>query len=125
MTAELVAEGHRIARDLGRLVQSQPVASEVPLRLHSRDIDGGGAPEFHPAFLRYIEANAVCTCGRPAQCAPGCHWERDHVLGHLPECQPACAASTHFRASNHRNHPNRMKRALRKLRQWNPKAYDL
>ena len=130
MTAELVAESRRIARDLSHLVSRASLPTEfemeAPIRLHSRDVDDGGlgAPAFHPAFLRYIDQGS-CTCGRPAQCAPGCHWERDHVLGHLAECQPACAASTHFRPSIHRNHPNRLKRAMRKLRQFNPKAYDL
>ncbi len=123
MTHELVLEGQRLSRELDIVLWKSPVGSEVPRRLHTREIDGGGAPEFHPAFLRWLDSG-VCRCGREAQCAPGCRWAKDHVLGHLRDCQPACKDDMRFHASRHEQAPNRMKKALRSLRRLNPKAYD-
>lgn len=122
---ELLIEAKRLNYEVSYILQSGSVAEEVPIRLHSRDTDAGGAPELHPAFLRYLGDTSVCTCGRPAQCAPNCHFNRDHVLGHLDACEPACRADDRFHRSTHRVHPNRLKRALRQVRRLNPKAYDL
>jgi len=119
---ELVAEADRLGRHLSQMMQLAPVVDEVPLRLHARETDAGGAPEFHPAFVRYI--GSVCTCGRAGSCAPNCRYVRDQALGHLPECSPPCRVDTRFHASQHRNSPTRMKRALRQLRRLNPAAYD-
>jgi hypothetical protein len=121
---ELAVEGKRISRELHYVLQQGSVADESPLRLHSRDVDAGGAPEFHPAFLKYIDSG-VCTCGRAAVCAPNCHFLKDRVLGHLRECEPACRPDTRFHRSTHKNHPSRLKRALRQVRRLNPHAYDL
>ena len=121
---DLAAEGKRINRELDYILNSNSLADETPLRLHSRDVDAGGAPEFHPAFLRYIDSG-VCTCGRAAVCAPNCHFLRDKVLGHLSECEPACRPDTRFHRSTNKNHPSRLKRALRQVRKLNPHAYDL
>lgn len=30
---------------------------EIPLRIHSRDIDGGGSPDWHPEFSRWLFAD--------------------------------------------------------------------
>lgn len=123
MSAELAAEGSRIAREISWIMRQEPVASEVPIRLHTRETDAGGAPELHPQFQKWI--GALCTCNRPAQCAPGCRFWKDKYLGHLADCEPACRADERFHASSKHNHPNRMKRALRQVRKLNPKAYDL
>lgn len=101
-----------------------PLSGEVPTRLHSRDTDAGGGPAFHPAFLRYID-QGVCRCGRAAICVANCRFLKDKVLGHLPECEPACRDDGRFHASRRQNSPTRMTRALRTLRRLNPKAYDL
>lgn len=122
MTHELVAEANRLSRDLTRIMTQAPAIEEVPLDIHCRDIDGGGAPEFHHEFVRYV--GPICNCGRAAICAPNCHFMKDKVLGHLDICEPACRDDTRFHASKHRNTPTRMKRALRQVRRLNPKAYD-
>ncbi len=122
---ELMAEGLRVNRLVERTLRQATIVEEVPLRLHSRDIDSGGAPEFHPAFMRLLE-QGVCTCGRPAECAPGCRFINDRFLGHLDACQPACPRDDHrFHQSIHKNNPNRLNRTFRQLRRLNPKAYDL
>ncbi len=124
MTHELVAEGQRINRELHYVLRQGSVAAEVPMRLHSRETDAGGAPEFHPAFIRYLGNATVCNCGRPAACAPNCHFARDRVLGHLDACEPACGGDTRFYKSRHKGSPTRLKRALNQVRRLNPKAYD-
>lgn len=123
MSAELVAEGHRIARELAWIIARNTVASEVPIKLHVRDTDAGGAPELHPQFQRWV--GAICFCGRAAVCASGCRFFKDKALGHLSDCEPACRADGRFHTPDRKLHPNRMKRALRQLRRLNPKAYDL
>lgn len=122
MTHELVAEGNRLSRAISEHMRQAPVEGEAPMRIHSRDVDNGGAPELHPELVRWI--GVICDCGREAICVAGCWFAKDKALGHLPECEPACRAPNRFRASSHRNHPNRMKRALRQVRKLNPKAYD-
>lgn len=123
MTAELAVEGARIARDLSWIMRQQNVSGEVPIKIHLREVDAGGAPELAPALIRFI--GPVCSCGRQAQCAPGCRYWKDRLLGHLADCEPACQADARFHIPARRNHPNRMKRALRQVRRLNPKAYDL
>lgn len=121
---ELVAEAAHINVGLSRMMQLAPAVDEAPVRLHSHDVDAGGAPELHPAFIRWL--GSLCTCGRAAICDPNCRFMKDKVLGHLSTCEPACnGGGTRFRASNNRNHPQRMRRALRQVRRLNPKAYDL
>lgn len=121
MNDVLVAETRRVNRDVNRILGQSTLGSEAPLRIHSRDTDAGGAPELHPQFLRWI--GVVCTCGRPAQCAPGCRAERPDE--HTADCEPACPSETaRFRSSDHKSRPNRLKRALRQLRRIDPKAHD-
>lgn len=122
--SELSAEAAKINRDLSRILVQGNAETEAPLRLHSRDIDSGGAPEFHPAFLRWLDDRSVCRCGRPAKCAPGCRATRPDE--HLAACERACLRDDmRFRPSIHKASPNRLKRALRNVRRLNPKAYDL
>jgi hypothetical protein len=123
MTAELAAEGERIARELSWLMRRQTLAAEVPIRIHSRDTDAGGSPELHHQFTRWI--GAICICGRAAVCASGCRFWKDKGLGHLADCEPACRLDSRFFSPDHKNHPSRLKRALRQVRRLNPKAYDL
>lgn len=121
---ELAAEAARIDKDLSRILGQTSVEAETPLRLHVREVDSGGAPDFHPAFLRFLGNLTVCHCGRPAQCAPGCRSTRFDE--HLPACEPACPTeSARFHKSDHKSRPDRLKRALRQVRRLNPKAYDL
>lgn len=123
MTAELVAEGARLARDLNWIMQQATVVSEVPIRVHAREVDAGGAPELAPQFVKWL--GAICDCGRPAQCAPGCRFWKDKYLGHLADCDPACRNDQRFHARDGHGRPNGLKRALRQVRKLNPKAYDL
>lgn len=99
MSPELNQELRRLNRDMNRVVGGgslrTSIAAEAPLRIHSRDVDAGGAPEWHPAFERWIDAE----------------WHEDP--------RPA-----RFRESNHRMHPARMKRALRQLRRLDAKAHE-
>ena len=120
---ELALEAARLSEDLWRAMVQAPLAGETPMRIHSKDTDAGGAPELHPAMLRYL--GPVCTCGRAAICVPNCHFLRDKVLGHLDECEPACRADNRFYSSKRQSSPTRMTRALRTVRRLNPKAYDL
>lgn len=121
MTAELVAEGRRIARDLGWIAAQATVDLELPMRIHNRETDSGGAPELHNEFLRWL--GPICTCGRSPVCAPGCKATRFDE--HLYECEPACRNDLRFHASTRHQSPTRLKRALRQVRRLNPKAYDL
>lgn len=122
MNATLVAESRRVNRDLDRVLSQGSLADEVPLRLHSRETDGGGAPEFHEAFVRWI--GTICHCGRAAQCAPGCRAERYDE--HTAACEPACPTEgSRFRASDHKSRPQRLKKALRQVRRIDPRAHDL
>lgn len=122
MQHELVTEAERLSGDLWRAMVRAPLAGETPMRIHSKDTDAGGAPELHPAFLKYL--GPVCRCGRAAICAPTCHFLKDRVLGHLPECEPACRDDNRFHPSRMQPSPTRMTRALRTVRRLNPKAYD-
>lgn len=70
---------------------------ELPLRLHSRDVDEGGAPAFHPSFRSYIERD----CRKP-----GCH-------------------DLHCRHGQDRPNPRkRTHKALGKLRRVAPREFD-
>ena len=37
---------------------------EIPLRIHTRGVDAGGAPEMHPDFLNYLDASYLSSLGR-------------------------------------------------------------
>lgn len=121
MNAVLAAEIQRTNRDISRILAQSTLASEAPIRIHSRDTDSGGAPEFHHTFVRWV--GSICTCGKPAQCAPGCRADRPDE--HTADCEPACPSdNARFHASDHKSRPNRLKRALRQLRRIDPKAHD-
>lgn len=121
MNSTLAAESRRVSRDMSRILAQSTLASEVPVRLHSRETDSGGAPEFHPAFTRWL--GAICSCGRGPVCAPGCRATRFDE--HTSDCEPGCSSdSARFRASDHKNRPGRFKRALRQLRKIDPRAHD-
>jgi hypothetical protein len=121
LNAVLAAEITRTNRDVSRILAQSTLASEVPIRIHSRDTDSGGAPEFHQTFVRWV--GSICTCGKPAQCAPGCRADRPDE--HTADCEPACPTeNARFHASDHKSRPNRLKRALRQLRRIDPKAHD-
>ena len=118
---ELIQEARRLNYDLSIVLWRNSVAMEAPLRTHSREIDGGGAPELHNEFLRWL--GAICKCGRPRQCDPNCKATRFDE--HLPSCEPACRDDPRFHASSHAQSPTRLRRALRQVRKLNPHAYDL
>ena len=115
----LATEATRINRDMDRILSQSRIDDEVPVRIHSRDTDAGGAPELHPAFVRYI--GQVCWCGRRAVCDPGCRATRGDE--HLSTCEPPCTPGS-FRTSQHKAHPQRLKRAFRQLRTIAPQEYD-
>lgn len=81
---------------------SRDWSGEVPLRIHSRDTDTAGNPEFHPAFVSYV--------------------------GHLECADAACGECRHERARLHnranRNNRSRATKALRKVRKVAPKEHD-
>lgn len=81
---------------------SRDWAGEVPLRLHGRDTDDGGNPDFHPAFVSYI---GYLQCAVPS--CPSCRRERSKL---------------HNRAN--RDGRSRATKALRKVRRVSPKEYD-
>lgn len=99
MNPELVKEVARLNRDMGRIIGGgairTTIEAESPIRIHSREIDSGGAPAWHPSFEKWIGAEEET--GRPRR----------------------------FRPTNHQMHPNRMKRALRQLRQIDAKAHEV
>jgi len=70
---------------------------ETPLRIHSREYDWGGAPEWHPEFARWIERLDVERPGR----------ERVERYGE----------NSHARL--------RATRAFRKLRRKHPREFDV
>lgn len=124
MSHDLAAEANRLGRQLSRIATTSlasEAAGEVPMAIHSKEFEGE-ALSFSPAFVRYV--GSICSCGRQAMCVAGCWFIKSPALGHLPECEPACRIGAKFHRSDHRNHPLRLKRALRQVRKLNPKAYD-
>lgn len=122
MNATLAAESRRVNRDLDRILSQGSLADEVPLRLHSRETDSGGAPEFHEKFVHWI--GIVCWCGRGPVCAPGCRATRFDE--HTAACEPGCPTeNARFRASDHKSRPQRLKKAIRMVRKVDPRAHDL
>ena len=96
----------KLQRGLSRIVAQSSAVDEVPIRIHSREIDAGGAPEWHPEFLKYLEWSCNCTGS-----------------AHDPTC-PALRP-TRYRASNHKMHRHRLQRALRQLRIIAPAECDI
>jgi hypothetical protein len=95
-------------REMGRVMAQSTLRGEVPVRIHSRETDGGGSPEWHPAFERWIDAGEACdvlTCRELRHTHP----ERSQAR---------------FREPDLKMHPQRLKRALRQLRRLAPREYD-
>lgn len=72
-------------------------SEEVPIQLHSSDLDEGGGPKYHPSFKNYIERD----CRKP-----GCF---------------------NLQCSHGQDRPDPRKRthkALGKLRRWAPREFD-
>lgn len=90
----LPQEVRYLQREMSRLLAQSTPSAEVPLRIHCRETDAGGAPEWHPDFVRWIDA------------------EREET------------SAVHFYEPNHRQHPQRLKRAMRQLRRLAPREYD-
>ena len=88
-------EVKRLNREMAMVIRHDPFAPSVPIRIHSRETDAGGAPEWHPAFSKWIDA------------------ERDLTK-----------RSDRFYESDKKQHTSRMKRALRQLRRLAPKEHD-
>jgi hypothetical protein len=92
----LAQETKWLNREMGRVLVQSSLADECPVRIHSRETDAGGAPEWHPSFERWIDA------------------ERDETP----------RTKTRFYESDHKMHPQRLKRALRQVRKLAPREYD-
>lgn len=105
---DLAIETRRLNQQVWRMLwHSGSLAAEIPLRIHSADIDPGGSPEFHPRFLAYLRDSGACFCDEfDADGNP-----RPHTCDRRFEDKPA-----RFRGSRGEAHPRRLKRALRQLR---------
>lgn len=95
-------------REMSRVLAQSSLAAEAPSRIHTRETDAGGTPEWHPSFERWIDAGEACVV---ATCRDTRHLNPDRQ-------------ATHFREPDHRMHPQRLKRALRQLRRLAPREYD-
>ena len=113
MSTALAAEVERINASLYRITRKGEFAQEVPLRIHTHDTDAGhglGGPAFSRAFTTWI--GQICTCNR----------KKDP---YDPDDYGCSATPTRFlRGSDHRQHQQRLKRALRKLRAIAPAEHD-
>ena len=85
-----------INREMGRVLGQSSLAAEAPTRIHCRETDAGGAPEWHPDFEKWIDA------------------EREE----RPRYQ------SRFYEPDRKLHPQRLKRAMRQLRRLAPREYD-
>lgn len=112
----LGTEVRRLNRSLDYMFRQgggNSLSAEVPLRIHTRDTDAGhglGGPAFSPEFERWL--SSICMCGRPGD---------PKALS--PDDQRGCPVP-HFRASDNHARPQRLKRALSKLRQVAPAEFD-
>lgn len=81
---------------------SRDWSGETPMRIHGRETDEGGNPEFHPEFVSYI--------------------------GYLQCADPTCGSCRSERRKLHnranRDSRSRATKALRKVRRVAPKEYD-
>jgi len=109
----LAVEMRRLEREsrymLGNRGQDD-IESESPERIHSRETDAGGSPEWHPAFERWLIESGVCFCEPTA--------ERQHFY-------PCSQVRAKLKHPTNRAHPRRLKRAFRQLRDIDPTAYDI
>lgn len=92
--------------------------AEVPIRIHERELDHGGALEWHPAFVRYLTSAGVCFCPVDEP-----NWiERFGPDYHFCDRR---VRSDRFRQPNFRMHPHRLKRALRQVRLISKAAFEV
>jgi hypothetical protein len=82
-------------REMNRVLAQSTPSAETPIRIHSRDTDAGGAPEWHTSFERWIDAKRDMT-----------------------------KRQDRFYESDQKTHPQRLKRSLRQLRRLAPREYD-
>lgn len=105
MTA-IEAEFTRISRDLSLMIGMHPAQTtlerEAPLRLHSRDIDAGGSPEFSSALWSWLRDSGICV---------DCEIDEAGVVNHYCDQRIRRPAIR----SDHRKHSHRLRRALRQL----------
>lgn len=111
--SEIADEVKRLSERLWRMTaRGGDYISEVPMRIHSRETDPGGSPEFHPAFISYLVAAGVCVC-EP-------EWPDGTPRAHA--CDRRFEGTAKVREPRHETHPRRLKRAFRQLRLLAP--YD-
>jgi hypothetical protein len=91
----LQREISRLNRGIPYMTAQSSLGAEVPIRIHSRETDAGGAPEWHTSFERWIDA------------------ERDMTR-----------RQDRFYESDKKMNTARLKRALRQLRRLAPREYD-
>lgn len=86
--------------------------SEVPMRIHSSDIDPGGAPEFDNDFINWVErpCNGRAWCSKPTCEIVGQHRCHDMKCSH---------GINRIVDPRHRTH-----RAFRRLRRAAPREFD-
>lgn len=113
----IATELARQGRLVDRLLNQGTFVEEVPLRLHDRSIDAGGAPEWHPTFVRYLASSGVCFCRDDPE------WIAEHGADYHV-CDKRLRTDR-FRSPNHRMHPHRLKRALRQLRVLSKPAFEV
>lgn len=92
----LRSEVARLNKHIPYITTQSSLGQECPIRIHSRETDSGGAPEWHPAFARWIDA------------------ERDETP----------RSATRFYEPDHKMNTARLKRALRQVRKLAPREYD-
>jgi hypothetical protein len=112
----LAVEMRRLGRDTRYMTGSSghdDIGSEAPNRIHSRDVDGGGSPEWHPHFERWLADSGVCFCPVPTE---------EDSRAHRYPCSYIHAR---LQMPTNRAHPRRLKRAFRQLRDIDPAAYDI
>lgn len=111
----LAGEVARLNKSLARMHENSHggVAVEAPYRIHGYGTDDGhglGGPPFDDSFVAYI--GQLCFCGR--------HRNEDD-----PDDRGCSSISQRvFRPSDRHGHPQRLKRAFRKLRAIAPAEFD-
>lgn len=118
MTSELAAEAKRLNQSLWRMLwRGGSYASEAPLRIHSRDLDSGGAPALHPQFIAWLTDAGSCFC-EPR--------EVDGYMIFRHTCDRRFAETpARFRRSRNVSHARRLNRALRQLRLISPAEHNI
>lgn len=114
----LAAEVRSLNRGLARMRWGDPdaYAASVPLRLHQRELDGGGGPDLAPQFIAWLADAGVCMC-EPRE-SDGYMVMRHYCDRKVLERGPK------FRIGAPRMHARRLNRALRQLRLIAPAEYD-